>query len=174
LKSKKLPIVQNVFFGNFLVCVTSRWNNNVELAKEVLIALDFPAKSTEWFIEDQSSSPTYALATPPPPLSPFRQHVVEGEKGGRGWGRSQIIRRRKRLVFYTSFNTLWSAWPSTYLEEVPLFWSSSESEQVLNREVGDANSLPVSMLTSGSKHKKLKFSNFKLIYFVILLINICP
>ncbi len=137
-------------------CVTSRWNNNVELAKEVLsgilIALDLrrdlPAESIKWFIiEDYYFSPSYSLAPSPPPLPPFRQQVREMERGRGCMGEKPNYTTANILVLYKSFNTLWSAWPSTYLEEVPLFWSSSESEQVLNREVGDANSLPVSMLT---------------------------
>jgi hypothetical protein len=31
------------------------------------------------------------------------------ERGGRGWGRSQITERRESLLFYKSFNTLWAA-----------------------------------------------------------------
>jgi hypothetical protein len=34
-----------------------------------------------------------------------RSSLLTGE-GGRGWGRSQIIRRRESLVLYKSFNTL--------------------------------------------------------------------
>jgi hypothetical protein len=59
------------------------------------------------------------LAVPPPhlPLSQFelwhlgrprkRDNLLTGE-GGKGWRRSQIIRRRESLVLSKSFNILWS------------------------------------------------------------------
>jgi hypothetical protein len=78
--------------------------------------------STEWLIDDQAFLPSYVLAppTPPPPpplpsasrLSFSSSYVSPVEitdgRGGEGVGRSQIIRRRDRLVLdlYKSFNTL--------------------------------------------------------------------
>ncbi len=66
-------------------------------------------------------SPSYDLAPPTPPLP--SQQVVSlyqssylspraclREWGGRGGGRSQIMRRRREsLVIYKEFNTLWTA-----------------------------------------------------------------
>ncbi len=56
------------------------------------------AESIEWIIEDQAFSPSYDLAPPQPPSTLAVFLPVDG----------QIIRRRKRLVLYKSFNTLWS------------------------------------------------------------------
>ncbi len=78
------------------------------------------AEIIEWFIDDQAFSLLYGLAPAPPLPSPGsmldRQHTVRlrkrdnwwqtGEGGGRGSGRSRIIRRRESLVFYKSFNDL--------------------------------------------------------------------
>jgi hypothetical protein len=89
------------------------------------VVLDHPsrrdeAESIEWFNEDQAFSLSYDLAPPPPPpFSPaskldrrytwrlWKRHNLVTGKGWKGWGRSQIIRRRERLVFYNSFNTHW-------------------------------------------------------------------
>ncbi len=70
------------------------------------------------FIEEQSFSPSYDLgAPPPPPTSPvskldgrYTGRTSKGDnlmtgKRGRGWGRSQIVRRQESLVLYKSFNT---------------------------------------------------------------------
>jgi hypothetical protein len=35
------------------------------------------------------------------------ERQLADERGEKGGGRSQIIRRRESLVFYKSFNTLW-------------------------------------------------------------------
>jgi hypothetical protein len=72
------------------------------------------------FIEDQAFSPSYDLAPPPPPSPLSGQQVVSRFKSscvspveltdgrrGRGWGRSQIVRRRVSLVLHISLNTLW-------------------------------------------------------------------
>ncbi len=74
------------------------------------------AENIELFIDDQAFSPSYDLAPPSPtPVSKLslflslpvcrRSSLLTGE-GGRGWERSQIIRRRESLVIYKSFNTL--------------------------------------------------------------------
>ncbi len=60
-------------------------------------------ESIEWFIEDQAFSPSYDLAPPAPPLPSsvsklslfLRLPVCRRTGGGRGWGRSQIIRRQE-------------------------------------------------------------------------------
>jgi hypothetical protein len=64
----------------------------------------------EWF----SSSPTPSPPSPVSKLSLFlripvcrRSSLLTGE-GRRGWGRSQIIRRRESHVLYELFNTLCS------------------------------------------------------------------
>ncbi len=70
--------------------------------------------------KDQAVSPSYCMATPPPPLPSAsysvslaqsslgrRSILLTGEGRGGGCGRSQIIRRRESLVLYNSFNTLW-------------------------------------------------------------------
>jgi hypothetical protein len=69
-------------------------------------------------IEDQAFSPSYNWAPHPPPFvsksSLFisrhvcrRSSLLTGEGGGgRGWGRSQIVRLRERLALYKSINTL--------------------------------------------------------------------
>ncbi len=77
-------------------------------------------ESIDIFIEEQAFSPSYDLAHLNPPLPPT-SHIskfslsqslcmspveLTGEGGVRGWGRSQIIRRRERLVLYKLFNTL--------------------------------------------------------------------
>ncbi len=78
----------------------------------------FASKSIEWFIEDQSFSPRYALAPHSPPSSPSPisclhlpvcvggSSLLSGEWWG-GWGRSYIILRRESLFLYKSFKTLW-------------------------------------------------------------------
>ena len=72
-------------------------------------------ESIEWFIEDQAFSPPYRIIwllhqpSRPSPVSSTddkqkeweRQVAEEGE--GRGWGRSQIIRRRKSLFLSKLF-----------------------------------------------------------------------
>ncbi len=73
-------------------------------------------ESVEWFIEDQAFLPSFDL-TPLPPypvcnLSLFLTLLgvvarAYWRERGRGWERSQIIRRRESLVLYTSLNTLW-------------------------------------------------------------------
>jgi hypothetical protein len=76
----------------------------------------FYPESIGWFLEDQAFSLSYDLALPCI-LSTVRQ--LDRRHTGRlrkrdnllteegGWVRSQIIRRRKNLVLYKSFNTLW-------------------------------------------------------------------
>ncbi len=45
-----------------------------------------------------------------------RSSLLTGDgRGGRGWGRSQILRRRESLVLYKPYNTLWHAGYSTCL-----------------------------------------------------------
>ncbi len=80
------------------------------------------ADSIEWFIEDQAFLRSYDSAPFPPSTLPFssarclsfsvlmriagRAYWRERGDGGRGWARSQIIRSRKSLALYKSFNTL--------------------------------------------------------------------
>ncbi len=78
-----------------------------------------------WF----DSSPT------PSPLS--RQQVVSlsqsscvspieltDGRGGRGWGRSQNIRKRECLILYKSFNSIWfvNDWTVYATKELDIFW----------------------------------------------------
>ncbi len=81
----------------------------------------FSNRNISWFTEDQAfflaflwfgSSPTPFF---PPPVSKLslwlglpvcRRSGLLTEEGGRGWARSQIIRSRKSLALYKSFNTV--------------------------------------------------------------------
>ncbi len=80
----------------------------------------FVAENIEWCIEEQAFSLSYDLAPPPPPPNLpsatclsfclpvcLRSSLLTGMgEMGRGWERSQIIRRRISLVLCKSFNTL--------------------------------------------------------------------
>ena len=82
----------------------------------VVVFLPRP-KSIEWFTENQAFSPSYDLAPlplPQPlsqqwarPVTHRKERQLADRRGGRGWGRSQIIWRRESLALYKSFNTLW-------------------------------------------------------------------
>ncbi len=79
-------------------------------------------ESIKWFIEDEGFSPSHDSAPPHPfnPLAPLssasclsslhvccRSSLLTGV-GGRGYGRSQILRRRESVILYKSVNTLCS------------------------------------------------------------------
>ncbi len=76
-------------------------------------------------MEDQAflgSNDLAPLSTPPPLPSASclsfpvpvrrRESILTGETRGRGWMRSQSIRRRESLVLYKAYNTLCFTWTS--------------------------------------------------------------
>jgi hypothetical protein len=96
------------------------------------------AESIEWFLEDQAFSPSYDLAHPRADSLPlllsasWLSFSVTGRAywGGRGWGRSQIIRRRGSLVLYNH---------SILLEN--LFELGFSSGRVIERSVKNTHSI---------------------------------
>ncbi len=71
----------------------------------------FSSESNEWFFEVQAFSPSFDLAPPIRSVSSTgdtgkreRKTTCWRGEGGRGWGRSQIIWGRERLVLYNSYS----------------------------------------------------------------------
>ncbi len=107
-------------------------------------------ESFEWFIESQAFSRSYDSAPrPPPPHFPVSNWVSSTgdtqedweretncwRERGRGWGRSQIIRRRESLILYKSFNTLFLL----FLAEIFDSWGTERTFQgwQLEEDQGD-------------------------------------
>ncbi len=103
-----LPLVRMVFSAQL-----ARLRLNVQWP--VLTLFNSIYLRVYWMIyRGQAFSPSYHLATSS--TGNIQLHtgrlrkignLLTGGKGGRGWGRTQIIGWRERLVFYKSFNTLW-------------------------------------------------------------------
>jgi len=86
-------------------------HNFGDLTPHLTFGLSRP-ESIEWFIEGQAFSRSYYLASrsapfPSPPPFLLLQRCW-GRGGGGGWRKSIIIRPQESLVFYISFNSLWS------------------------------------------------------------------
>ncbi len=90
----------------------------------------------------QAFSPSYDLAPPPRPfhlsgqVSCLSFCLSPVGRGGRGWGRSQIIRGQESPVLYKSFNTLWVGW---LVQSIPItlatrsLWYSSNGLTTQNQ-----------------------------------------